>query len=104
MPPHPLPGMSLASLPIRTWGPQMAVNPSSRTPPSLGPSHTLGIGATLAHLTSCIPFHQRQQPCWGRCSQNVPQGSASGHLLFWTWGSGDDWVWWARSQSLEITL
>lgn len=32
MPPHPLPGQSLAPLPIRTWSPQMAVSPSPWTP------------------------------------------------------------------------
>lgn len=32
MPLHPLPGKSLASLPIRAWSPQMAVSPSTWTP------------------------------------------------------------------------
>lgn len=36
LPPHPLPGTSLASLPIRTWSPPMAVSPSSWTQPHPG--------------------------------------------------------------------
>lgn len=44
----------------------MAVSPFSQGPPSPGPRHTLGVGATSAHPPSCIPSHQ---PCWGKCSQ-----------------------------------
>lgn len=55
----------------RAWSPpQMAVSPSSQGPPHPpGHSHTLDVGATSAHPTSCVPFPQPSDSPRGRCSQ-----------------------------------
>lgn len=80
MPPHPLPGQSLASLPIRTWSPQMAVSPSpwtpcSRTQPYHGCRDHIRPLAILRPFPSALTRKVQLKCAWG---------STAGHLLSWT--------------------
>lgn len=73
MPPHPLPGKSLASFPIRAWSPQMAMSPSSWTPFSRTQPHP-GYRDHICPLDILHPFPSALTALLGKMQPKYASG------------------------------